>query len=72
MRSAVLQTIEKQPPLLSRDEQLWLIEPLARRLRNASRPANFAAEMAAMAVDPEIQAELQRIEAESSGIHEGD
>ena len=67
MRSAVLQTIEKQLPLLSRDEQLRLIEMIAKRLRKAPRPANFAAEMEAMANDPHIQAEIRQIEAETSG-----
>ncbi len=71
MRSSVLQTIEKELPSLSRDERNLLIEHLARRLRQANPPANFAAEMAAMAADPEIQAENRRLEAQSSGIHDG-
>jgi hypothetical protein len=69
MKSSVLQAIEKQLPLLSHDE-LRLIESLAHKLRQPSRAADFAAEMAAMAADPEIQAEIRQIEAEFAAAGE--
>ena len=52
MKSSALQTIEKQLPLLSREEQLWLIEHLAKQLRRRPQPANFEADLIAMANDP--------------------
>jgi hypothetical protein len=66
-----LEAIEKQLPLLSPDELIRLIEQIARRLRNAHRPHrpdDFAAEMEAMANDPEIQAANRQIEAETAGM----
>ena len=64
MNSSVLESIENQLPQLSHDEQLWLIERLAKRLRKKPPPANFEADLAAMANDPQIQQELRAIEAE--------
>jgi hypothetical protein len=66
MPSPVLQTIEKQLPLLSHDERLWLIEHLAQQLRKPSQSDDFQAEMEAMANDPEIQKELREIQEEFS------
>jgi len=66
MRSSVLQTIEKQLPKLSHNEQLWLIEQLAKHLRKQPPPPNFEADLIAMANDPEIQAENRRIAEEFS------
>jgi hypothetical protein len=66
MPSTALQTIEKQLPLLSQDEQLWLIEHLAQHLRKPSASIDFRTEMEVMANDPEIQKELRDIQAEFS------
>ncbi len=66
MKSSMLQKIEQQLPLLSPDEQLRLLECLVQHLRKPAQRADFAAEMAAMAADPEIQAEIRQIEAEFS------
>jgi len=55
---------------LSHQEQLWLIEKLARRLREdasnsvAIAPSGLAAQLVTMASDPEMRAELQKIEQE--------
>ena len=55
---------------LSYQEQLWLIEWLARRLREAavSQPLSashdWPSDIALMAADPQIQAELRAIEQE--------
>jgi hypothetical protein len=65
MKSNVLQSIEKQLPLLSHDEQLALIEQLARHLRKP-RVNGIPSMLAAMAKDPQIQQELRQIEAEGS------
>ncbi len=67
MYSAVLGQIEEMVNRLSREEQLWLIELLAHRLREEStgmenfRKDNLENQLAAMASDPEIQAELREI-----------
>ena len=63
MKSEALQTIELQLPLLSIDEQAWLLDNLARRARDERRLA-FKADLAEMANDPQIQAELRQIDAE--------
>ena len=66
----VLSQIEKTIDHLSREEQLWLIEQLAHRLRedtiksDAVEQATFETQLAAMAKDPEIRAELQKIDRE--------
>ena len=77
MHSAVLNQIEEMTGRLSRKEQLWLIEQLAHRLREGSiksdiskQPA-FKSQIVAMAADPEVQAELQKINHEF-GITEAD
>ena len=70
MHSPVLAQIEKIIGLLSRDEQLWLIEQLAHRLLEDSmksdevEQATFESQLAAMATDPQIRAELQKIDRE--------
>lgn len=66
MKSPVLQSIERALPSLSQDEQLWLIERLAHEMRKAQRQSEFRASLAAMASDPEIQAEIRQIEKEFS------
>lgn len=68
--SPVLSQIEKTIVHLSREEQLWLIEQLAHRLRQDSveskavKHAAFERQLAAMATDPELRAELQKIDQE--------
>lgn len=70
MPSPVLSQIEKVIDHLSREEQLWLIEQLAHRLQEDSMKSNtaeqtvFESQLVAMAVDREIQAELQKIDQE--------
>ena len=55
---------------LSRDEQLWLIEQLVHRLRedsmesDAHKQVTFESQLASMARDPEVRAELQQIDRE--------
>lgn len=70
MPSPVLDQIEKTITRLSREEQLWLIEQLAHHLREGSikrdmpEQSTFESQLVAMASDPEIQAELQKIDQE--------
>lgn len=70
MLAILLNEIEQKISQLSREEQLWLIERLVRRLRegainhNSSQPDFFDAQLAAMANDPEIRAELKQIDEE--------
>ncbi len=67
MNTSVLTELENDINQLSLDEQLWLMERLAHRIRMKTvaepTPAYNLAEMAA---DVEIQNELQLIEAEFS------
>lgn len=70
MLSIVLNDLEEQISLLSRQEQLWLIEKLARRLRevdtngNPTKVSDFDEQLALMANDPEMQTELKQIDEE--------
>lgn len=70
MLAIILNEIEQKVSQLSHEEQLWLIERLVRRLRegsnnnNSSKPDFFDDQLAAMANDPEIQAELRQINEE--------
>ncbi len=70
MRSAVLNQVEETISQLSRQEQLWLIEQLAHRLREGSTkiaPRDHPAskdQLIAMASDPQIRMELQKIDQE--------
>ncbi len=70
MLAIILNEIEQKVSQLSHEEQLWLIERLVRRLREGSKNNNsskddfFDAQLAAMANDPEIQAELRQIDEE--------
>jgi hypothetical protein len=65
MNLAVLSQIEERIHQLSLAEQLWLIERLAQRLREQLIVQSpFEQQLAAMAEDPDIQRELQRIEEE--------
>ena len=65
MNLAVLSQLEERIHQLSLAEQLWLIECLAQRLREQLIVQSpFEQQLAAMADDPDIQRELQRIEEE--------
>jgi hypothetical protein len=70
MSSLTLNEIEEIISRLSRKEQLWLIEQLAHRLQedlmknNLPEQTLFKNQLAAMANDPEVQAELQKIDQE--------
>lgn len=61
-----IEQIEESFSRLSRREQLWLLERLVHHLHESTiREQQFAeTALAAMAVDPEIQQELHKIEAE--------
>jgi hypothetical protein len=62
MNTPVLSQIEKSINQLSLDEQLWLMEQLARRIReNTLKQSVWDNQLVAMAADPEIQNELQKI-----------
>jgi hypothetical protein len=61
----LLAQIEHQIDRLSPDERLWLIERLARGLR---QPA--ADDLAAMAADADVQHELRRINEEFAATEE--
>lgn len=58
-----LEQIETDIAQLSLDEQVWLMERLAQRIRQAwmRTAVVHADDLAAMAADPAVQAELQRI-----------
>ena len=68
MNEVLLAKIEKSIRGLSLTEQLWLMERLARRIRKSAQSECIPeeAQLAAMASDPEIQRELQRINEEFS------
>ncbi len=69
MTSPDLVHIEAAIDQLSFSDQLWLMERLARRIRERSHPATDLPERALeeMANDPAIQQELREIEAEFAG-----
>jgi hypothetical protein len=65
MNLTVLSQIEARLDELSFAEQLWLLERLAQRLRaQMIVHSPLEQQLAAMAEDPDIQRELQRIEEE--------
>lgn len=70
MSSEVLCQIEETVNHLPHDEQLWLIEQLVHHLRkdlmksDAVEQAAFESQLAVMATDHEIRAELQEIDRE--------
>jgi hypothetical protein len=68
MPPVTLSEIERQIHELPLDQQLWLIESLAHGLRQSALAdrADLERDLVTMAADPEIQAELRRIEAEFS------
>ena len=69
MNTTALERIEADISQLSLSEQLLLMERLAHRIRDrALRPQPLLTDqLAAMASDPDIQRELQQIEAEFAG-----
>ncbi|HYP51754.1 MAG TPA: hypothetical protein VEQ34_12495 [Pyrinomonadaceae bacterium] len=69
MNTSALEKIEAEILQLDLNEQLELIEFLARRVReNAQKPSgNLENELSEMANDPEIQRELREIENEFAG-----
>lgn len=70
MPSAILNQIEETINQLSHKEQLLLIEQLAHHLREDTidsddiEQAHFEKQLEKMATDPEIQAELRKIDRE--------
>ena len=66
MNTQVLSKMERDINKLSRKEQLFLIERLAYRLgeRSFKEEDNIESQLSAMAKDPEIQCELQKIDME--------
>jgi len=66
MMSAELVRLEAAIDLLPFSDQLWLMERLARRIRERSEhaPDSRDRELEEMANDPAIQRELREIEAE--------
>ena len=66
MNASALSKIEDTFSQLSLTEQLWLIERLIQRIRESmlQKESLIETQLAAMAVDPEIQTELQLIEKE--------
>jgi len=65
MHASVLSQIEERITQLPIDEQLWLIERVAQRLRESIRNQRvFEAQLVAMAADPDIQRELHQVEEE--------
>jgi len=66
MNHSGLTQIEEKINQLSKEEQLWLIERTVHRLRenNIKDESNIDSQLVAMAHDPEIQNELQKIENE--------
>ena len=68
MTSLVLSQIEERINQLPIDEQLWLIERVAQRIReHMLKLGVFDQQLAAMAADPEIQRELHKIDEEFAG-----
>ncbi len=69
MNDATVERIEADIRQLSLADQLWLMERLAQHIRKStlSRQPAWESQLAAMAHDPDIQRELQLIEAEFSG-----
>lgn len=68
MLAIILNELEEKISQLSREEQLRLIERLARRLRedttnnNTVKEEFFDDQLVAMANDPAVQAELKQID----------
>jgi len=69
MSSSLLNQIEKKLDYLSYEEQLLLIEQIIHRLQKSTvnKPSILEEQLLAMANDPEIKNELQKIEKEFAG-----
>jgi hypothetical protein len=69
MQSAIAQRIEADIRQLPLVDQLWLMERLVQHIRERAilEPSDRQSLLAAMAEDPEIQRELQLINAEFAG-----
>ena len=62
MTSSILSHLEERINQLSIDEQLWLVGRITQRIREHILQQNvFDQQLVAMAADPEIQRELQKI-----------
>jgi hypothetical protein len=70
MSNSVLAQLEDDFKQLSTTEQLWLIERLVHHIHEATltQTNNLDQELSLMAADPQIQAELRRIEEEFSYV----
>lgn len=66
MMTSLLERVEADIDRLSLTDQLWLMERLAHRIRERTRPTliGHESDLIAMASDPAIQQELQQIDAE--------
>ena len=65
MPASVLSQIEERITQLPVDEQLWLIERVAQRLRESMRKQHaLDAQLVAMAADPDVQRELHKMNEE--------
>jgi hypothetical protein len=70
MLSVILTEIEEKISRLPRKKQLWLIDQLERKFKENSNKSpvdeqtHFASQLVIMASDPEVQAELKKIEQE--------
>ncbi len=65
MPSPIVSQIEERIHQLPIDEQLWLIERVAQRIReHVVNQRAFEKQLVAMAADPEIQSELHKINEE--------
>jgi hypothetical protein len=73
MPSSACREIERQFAQLSPQTQLSLLERLVHRVRSGlgGSQTSWETELSAMAADPEVQAELRRIQ-EEFGSTEGD
>ena len=69
MNTTTVERIESDIGQLSLAEQLWPMERLDRRIRERTLRTQtvLESELAAMESDPDIQRELQQIEAELAG-----
>ena len=68
MTSSILSHLEEQINQLAIDEQLWLVERIAQRIReHILQQTVFDQQLVAMAADPEIQRELHKIDQEFAG-----
>lgn len=69
MATSTIEDIEKKIKQLPRSEQLCLFERLAHQLRGdaLNKQKTIEAQLTAMALDPEIQLEIRKINSEFTG-----